>query len=441
MNKICPISSRIKLLSYMNPSFVISAFLLCLFFMAFGCAHPIRVVETWEKSVPIENASKSIDQLPYDLEIICGKPSSSGILPINVDKLIKQPKKIQIWGKQYYSKYGDGDPCVGTCVGIVGKPVLFFIALPFGGYPFWAPWGQAELPDHNGNERYDWYEYLYDLSAWVNPFTAMPLGMDRKLTRDIVLRTKRGITIIREPATECKVNGIFRAEDKQESFTILTDSNGQGSVDMAPFVKAFVGDDVEVELSAEYADDKSVHYTGNITAFDICEITRMRYGADVFRQITSHKLDLISRLYTNKVFNFAKLNMWGDIEVLGPLALQPVIALTKDQDNYTRVQAIKVIAKLTDQRICEPLFEALNDEYFAVRCSAADALGEIGDSRAVEPLIMKLKDKNGYVRAKAATALGKLGDSRAIKPLKAARTDSYIGTRKSVVKALSKIRQ
>ena len=60
----------------------------------------------------------------------------------------------------------------------------------------------------------------------------------------------------------------------------------------------------------------------------------------------------------------------------------------------------------------EPLIAVLKDNDRGVRASAADALGQIGDTRAAEPLIAVLQDGDRGVRTSAVIALGRLGDSR-----------------------------
>ena len=63
---------------------------------------------------------------------------------------------------------------------------------------------------------------------------------------------------------------------------------------------------------------------------------------------------------------------------------------------------------------------------------AAKALGQIGDTSAVEPLIAVLKDNIPNVRGAAAEALGQIGDQRAVEPLITALKDGDKKERKAV---------
>lgn len=70
---------------------------------------------------------------------------------------------------------------------------------------------------------------------------------------------------------------------------------------------------------------------------------------------------------------------------------------------------------------------------------AVRRLGEIGDLRAVDPLIAVLRDEDWRVRRDAADALGKLADVRAVKSLTAALYDKNAQVRQSATQALAQI--
>jgi HEAT repeat protein len=87
------------------------------------------------------------------------------------------------------------------------------------------------------------------------------------------------------------------------------------------------------------------------------------------------------------------------------------------------------------------MFEKMPEQAEFLRRSAAktlDALVKIGPL-AVEPLISLLKDENSYMRSFAAKALGELGDKRAVQPLVEVLKDEDEQVRKWATEALHKL--
>ena len=70
------------------------------------------------------------------------------------------------------------------------------------------------------------------------------------------------------------------------------------------------------------------------------------------------------------------------------------------------------LGKFGDARAVEPLVALLKDEAWLVRKAAAEALGSIGDAAAVEALNAALKDEDEAVREAAKEALEKIGGGR-----------------------------
>jgi HEAT repeat protein len=157
----------------------------------------------------------------------------------------------------------------------------------------------------------------------------------------------------------------------------------------------------------------------------------------------------------------------GALSSLGDVrAVEPLIAVLKDGDEFVRTAAAEALGKLGDARAVEPLVAALKDGDEFVRTAAAEALGELGDVRAVEPLVAALKDeevnvrkaavralgriweltdivelgnRDSKVKMAAAEALGELGDVRAVEPLITALKDEKVNVRKAAVRALGRI--
>ena len=78
---------------------------------------------------------------------------------------------------------------------------------------------------------------------------------------------------------------------------------------------------------------------------------------------------------------------------IGEPAVEPLIKLLRDEDDYVNYYAAKALGKIGDARAVEPIIRALSDDDWKVRRSAAEALGKIGALRAIEPLITALDDR------------------------------------------------
>jgi HEAT repeat protein len=150
------------------------------------------------------------------------------------------------------------------------------------------------------------------------------------------------------------------------------------------------------------------------------------------------------------------LQEWGKLIKFGEAAVEPLIAVLKDNDWWVQRDAAEALGKIGDTRAVdplianennienvsyllalqeweklikfgeaavEPLIAVLKDKDSEIRENSAEALGEIGDARAVDPLIAALKDNDKDVRWHAASALGEIGDTRAVEPLIAALKD------------------
>lgn len=90
----------------------------------------------------------------------------------------------------------------------------------------------------------------------------------------------------------------------------------------------------------------------------------------------------------------------------GRMAIEPLLAALKDDDQSLRQFAAGVLGQIRDPRSVEPLAAALQDADPDVRRNAASALGQIGDPRALEPLEIAAIDREEKVRQAAAEALG-----------------------------------
>jgi hypothetical protein len=112
----------------------------------------------------------------------------------------------------------------------------------------------------------------------------------------------------------------------------------------------------------------------------------------------------------------AAMVRWNAAQSLGvpgnALAVEPLVAALRDQDQDVRETAAQALGTIGDVRAVEPLVAALRDydQDKKVRITAAQSLGKIGDARAVEPLTFAVDhDPHDWVRMMAAQALEGLG--------------------------------
>ena len=94
-----------------------------------------------------------------------------------------------------------------------------------------------------------------------------------------------------------------------------------------------------------------------------------------------------------------------------------LLGLLDEKLPEVRVEAVRSLAALGDDRAVDLLLARLQDEDDRVRDAAALALGRLGDERAGEALVQALRDECGRVVESAALALGALGDPALIPDL------------------------
>lgn len=100
---------------------------------------------------------------------------------------------------------------------------------------------------------------------------------------------------------------------------------------------------------------------------------------------------------------------------LGSAAVPLLIAALEDRVRpaYQRVNAALALGLIEDERAVEPLIAVLRDDDESVRVAATSALGDLKDARAVEPLLVALHDSSYEVRVRVAYVLASSEDDRA----------------------------
>jgi HEAT repeat protein/protein-S-isoprenylcysteine O-methyltransferase Ste14 len=98
----------------------------------------------------------------------------------------------------------------------------------------------------------------------------------------------------------------------------------------------------------------------------------------------------------------------GLLAAIGEPAVEPLIALLKDQDPSVRAYSAGALGGMKSERVIPPLIALLNDGDSYVRRTAAGALGRTGSARAIRPLVEALEDQTRDLAKSAISALGQL---------------------------------
>jgi len=264
---------------------VSSCLLLC------GCAHPLGVSRTWEKTTVVQGTFVPDKAAGKTLDVECGGLSTNGILSVQADDVTRgsQDQCVEVWGHQEYNPY-DG-------VEIVAKPIATAIAMCFLAAPLWGP--LVDQVDHDGSGKYEVDEYLLDVSGWFNPFSAMPIDDNSTQWRDVVLRTRTETCRVtnRIPVAGCRIVGEIAAKKGKQPFSGRTASDGKADIDLAPLLRGFVGSDAQLRVSGEYAGRRTRTCAQDLPAINICEVVRCRYGPQAFAELSGPEQDEALHLY------------------------------------------------------------------------------------------------------------------------------------------------
>ena len=119
---------------------------------------------------------------------------------------------------------------------------------------------------------------------------------------------------------------------------------------------------------------------------------------------------------------------------IGSPAVEPLIKALREYQ--IRKYVIKVLGRIKDERVLDPLFAQLRNEEF--KDAATEALVEVGQP-AVERLTAVLNDKDKTVRKHAVIALGDIGVTECVDLLIEATQDEEWEVRLAAIASLDKI--
>jgi HEAT repeat protein len=111
----------------------------------------------------------------------------------------------------------------------------------------------------------------------------------------------------------------------------------------------------------------------------------------------------------------------AEVQIEDPVFVSMLLTGLKDPSPLVRVPVTRLLGRLEDVRVVEPLIEALEDPHWKVRRNAENALVSMGPD-AVGELVEQLPKAEGGKLLMLIMVLGEIGDARAEEPLKILRT-------------------
>ena len=109
------------------------------------------------------------------------------------------------------------------------------------------------------------------------------------------------------------------------------------------------------------------------------------------------------------------------VEIEDPIFVSMLLTGLKDRSPLVRGPVARLLGRLEDPRVVEPLIGALEDAHWKVRRNAENALSSMGPD-AVPKLLEALPATTGDTLLVLVMLLGDIGDPRAEEPLRAMRT-------------------
>jgi len=121
------------------------------------------------------------------------------------------------------------------------------------------------------------------------------------------------------------------------------------------------------------------------------------------------------------------------------LAMDEAIDKLNDEDVEIRKLAVNSLEGIDDEKIIDPLIEAMKDENTPVRHKAAEILGNMGDV-VVDKLINIVNNEEGEYKRFASFALKLTGSKEAIDYFASSIHDEDFGVRKIAVRSLGELK-
>jgi len=156
-------------------------------------------------------------------------------------------------------------------------------------------------------------------------------------------------------------------------------------------------------------------------------------------QVSEQRIEKLMKVIENSIDRSKMRQAAEELAHIGEPAVESLIDLSKNQNQYIREYVVRVMGDTKSERIVKPLIGLLHDENRDIQRAAAGSLGRTGSVEAVKPLIEALQDPTRYSSIAAARSLGQIGHQEAVKPLIKALQDTTRGIAGAAAEALGEI--
>lgn len=133
------------------------------------------------------------------------------------------------------------------------------------------------------------------------------------------------------------------------------------------------------------------------------------YRSRRFVALTLDRLNAGAADETEDAARRIALGQWKELDSVRNAAVLLLIDLLDEEYYVPRVNAVRALGHLGDERAVPHLKDALSDTNPNVRAAAAEALGHFGDEELLPVLLSACEDEDRFVRESAAKALDRIG--------------------------------
>jgi len=219
-----------------------------------GCAHPCGYTDVRGVLTPLPDGPADVVSGRQCLKVIREITQRNTVLAVRLDqeRIAIGPAILELYGWRTEAPYRWYTPLV--------KPVVAAtIAAPF--------WLSARYPHRHSGGTWSRWDYLRDVAAWFNIFSAMPTGARRVTGPEVRFDAKQKTAVLSEeqvPITGRRVELFIDGKRRAEK---TTDKDGEVAFDLALVLAA---DDAknnrEVLVSAPGAADVPLQLTWTLSA-------------------------------------------------------------------------------------------------------------------------------------------------------------------------------
>ncbi len=133
------------------------------------------------------------------------------------------------------------------------------------------------------------------------------------------------------------------------------------------------------------------------------------YRSRRFVAVTLDRMNVEAADSNEEAARMIALGQWKELGSLGDAAVLLLIDLLDEEYYVPRVNAVRTLGQLRDERALPHLKEAASDENPNVRAAVAEALGHFGGEELLPVLLSACVDEDHFVRQSAAASLDRLG--------------------------------